>query len=576
MEDLIIEQNIEKYPYLKNLTKYTIFTSKEDVEKLKNGDKINIDNQNVSIEFLKRILNNDLYFEYALKYFKGDINTFQVTYIINGDIGSLVHYKKNIIIKAILELMLSRQISLKPEEQEKLNILKNSISFKKFLEKNKEDNYNIYIDGIEYFIPFEQIISFMQLPNKQFDNLCSNVEIQEINGVKREYFIYAAFNFFRENEILEEYLLPDIIIDHYNDINSLQKIDLQAINKHLETTDTLYQNVQIDNALENKILSLLPADTTLLEKAIYIYIKMCKLLTYDDEYYAVNQKGYATLKHKNADHVSSISPENNKVVCYEFNLIYTKLLDKLGIHFKSYYKSLVGEEYGSAHVSLDFRVGKFLVSADSVTSILLGDIMQAKLNQPLIGIKCINRNLQTQQEFKESLSRMYQLIASQEKKLTKSSQVEHTQTLDELLDEYSKSTDNIQEISLDERLAILIDKVNSTEMVGIDSLSYIIQLEKILFTPEQIGKNIAFTIVRNNIPTDDSKIAMASAIFTLNEQGFQEKPNQNIYYYFNPNIKLISITKEELQNRFNDKVFEYILEKDPRIPGINEDGELRK
>ena len=576
MEDLIIEQNIEKYPYLKNLTKYTIFTSKEDVEKLKNGDKINIDNQNVSIEFLKRILNNDLYFEYALKYFKGDINTFQVTYIINGDIGSLVHYKKNIIIKAILELMLSRQISLKPEEQEKLNILKNSISFKKFLEKNKEDNYNIYIDGIEYFIPFEQIISFMQLPNKQFDNLCSNVEIQEINGVKREYFIYAAFNFFRENEILEEYLLPDIIIDHYNDINSLQKIDLQAINKHLETTDTLYQNVQIDNALENKILSLLPADTTLLEKAIYIYIKMCKLLTYDDEYYAVNQKGYATLKHKNADHVSSISPENNKVVCYEFNLIYTKLLDKLGIHFKSYYKSLVGEEYGSAHVSLDFRVGKFLVMADSVTSILLGDIMQAKLNQPLIGIKCINRNLQTQQEFKESLSRMYQLIASQEKKLTKSSQVEHTQTLDELLDEYSKSTDNIQEISLDERLAILIDKVNSTEMVGIDSLSYIIQLEKILFTPEQIGKNIAFTIVRNNIPTDDSKIAMASAIFTLNEQGFQEKPNQNIYYYFNPNIKLISITKEELQNRFNDKVFEYILEKDPRIPGINEDGELRK
>lgn len=472
--------------------------------------------------------------------------------------------------------MSSRQIILNQVEQERLNSLRNSISFKKFLEEFKRDNYNIYIDGIEYFIPVEQIISFMQLPNKQFDNLCSNVEIQEINGVKREYFIYAAFNFFRENEILEEYLLPDIIVNHYNGIKSLQKIDLQAINKHLETTDTLYQNVQIDNALENKILSLLPADTTLLEKAIYIYIKMCKLLTYDDEYYAVNQKGYATLKHKDTNHVSAVTPENNKVVCYEFNLIYTKLLDKLGIHFSSNYNSMLNEKYGSAHVSLDFRVGKFLVMADSVTSILLGDIMQAKLNQPLIGIKCINRNLQTQQEFKESLSRMYQLIASQEKNLTKSSQVEHTQTLDELLDEYSKSTNNIQEISLNERLAILIDKVNSTEMVGIDSLSYIIQLGKILFTPEQKGKNIAFSIVRNNIPTDDSKIAMASAIFTLNEQGFQEKPDQNIYYYFNPNSNLIPITKEELQNRFNDKVLEYILEKDPRIPGINEDGELKK
>lgn len=182
MEDLIIEQDIEKYPYLKELAKYTIFTSKEDVEKLKNGDTINIDNQDVSIEFLKRILNMNLYFEYALKYFKGDINTFQVTYIINGDIGSLVLYKKNTIIKAIEHLVSSRQIILNQVEQERLNSLRNSISFKKFLEEFKRDNYNIYIDGIEYFIPVEQIISFMQLPNKQFDNLCSNVEIQEIRS----------------------------------------------------------------------------------------------------------------------------------------------------------------------------------------------------------------------------------------------------------------------------------------------------------------------------------------------------------------------------------------------------------
>lgn len=576
MEDLIIEQDIEKYPYLKELAKYTIFTSKEDVEKLKNGDTINIDNQDVSIEFLKRILNNDLYFEYALKYFKGDINTFQVTYIINGDIGSLVLYKKNTIIKAIEHLVSSRQIILNQVEQERLNSLRNSISFKKFLEEFKRDNYNINIDEIEYFIPVEQIISFMQLPNKQFDNLCSNVEIQEINGVKREYFIYAAFNFFRENEILEEYLLPDIIIDHYNDINSLQKIDLQAINKHLETTDTLYRNVQIDNALENKILSLLPADTTLLEKAIYIYIKMCKLLTYDDEYYAVNQKGYAAIKHKDTNHVSAVTLENNRVVCYEFNLIYTKLLDKIGIHFSSNYKSLFDEDYGSVHVSLDFRAGKFLVTADSVTSILLGDIAQAKLNQPLIGIKCINRNLQTQQEFKESLTKMYRLIADHEKNVKDVQEVEHVQTFDELLTEYSKTTESIEDISLNERLSILIDKANSTEMVGIDSLSYILQLYHILFAFEQIENNISLTIVRNNIPMDASKLAMPIAIFTLNEQGFQENPTQNIYYYYSPNSKLIMITREELQNRFNDKVFEYILEKDPRIPGINEDGELKK
>ena len=76
---------------------------------------------------------------------------------------------------------------------------------------------------------------------------------------------------------------------------------------------------------------------------------------------------------------------------------------------------MVGEAYGAGHANLEFRSDKFLVSADSVTSILQGDIMQAKLNQPLVGLKCVNRNQQTQQEFKQSLTKMYQLNAQQEK-----------------------------------------------------------------------------------------------------------------------------------------------------------------
>ena len=49
---------------------------------------------------------------------------------------------------------------------------------------------------------------------------------------------------------------------------------------------------------------------------------MCKLLTYDDEYFAVNQKGPATEKHKDVNYVSNINLTNNRVVCFEFNLIY--------------------------------------------------------------------------------------------------------------------------------------------------------------------------------------------------------------------------------------------------------------
>ena len=146
--------------------------------------------------------------------------------------------------------------------------------------------------------------------------------------------------------------------------------------------------------------------------------------------------------------------------------MYAKLLSKLGIHFASSYgKNAFGMEnpfgeadYGKGHANLEFRAGKFLVSADSVTSILNGDIMQAKLNQRLVGIKCNNRNKKTQQEFQAALTKMYRLIAQQEKG-REEVQVERVETLDELLAEYSQETENIRDVSINERLSILINKV---------------------------------------------------------------------------------------------------------------------
>ena len=299
---------------------------------------------------------------------------------------------------------------------------------------------------------------------------------------------------------------------------------------------------------------------------------MCKLLTYDDEYYAVNQRGQATLKHKDIHYVSSITPTQNKVVCFEFNLIYSKMLSQLGIHFCSDYKGMVGEAYGSGHANLEFRSGKYLVDADSVTGILQGDIMRAKLNQPLVGLKCINRNAETKEDFRKSITKMYQLIAQQEHSVSEEQSIERYDTLEELLNEYAKTTTNLQDVSLDERFSILIDKVNSTGMVGIDALSYILQLRKILFTQEQRDQNFAVTILRNNEPFDEDRIAMASVIFTVNDQHFVDNPERNRYYYFNPNHELVLISKDELQSKFDNGILEYVEKNDPRIPGIVEKG----
>ncbi len=572
MKELTIDEYLEKYPNLKEQSKSTLFIPKEDFFKIKKSELINVGTKAVSIEFLKQILKNDFYFEYASRFFAGTIDSFEVSYIFSGYTGRKIGYDRVTIIKAMKKWINSKHVILQPDEKKRLEYLKDNIIFDKFLEKHKGNNYNIVIEGNKYSIPIDQLVSLLELPYKKFDRLCLDSNKKFIYEIPKEYFIYAAYKFFSD-EVLTKYFIPTNIARNYHAIDLSERIDIMAINKYLVTTDTKYQEITLDNDLKNEIICQMPSDATPLEKAIYIYIKMCKLLTYDEEYYAVGQTGAAAEKHKSVDYISSINLKNNKVVCFEFNLIYSKLLSELDIHFCSSYLGGGEENYGFGHANLNFRVDKFLIRADSATSILLGDIMLAKLNQPLVGLKCLNINYKTRYEFKETLTKMYRLIADQEKNIKDVQEVEHIQTLDELLIEYSKTTESIEDISLNERLSILIDKVNSTQMVGIDSLSYILQLYHILFTFEQIENNISLTIVRNNNPIDVNSIAMPIAIFTLNEQGFQENPTQNIYYYYSPNSKLIMITRKELQNKFDDRLFEYIYVDDTRIPGIKEDGE---
>lgn len=575
MENLKVEDYLKKYPYLKEMTKDTLFIEREDFITLENSGYIEVMKQKISIKFLENVLRDDTYYNYVCRFLSNEISMFKVTYIIGGDTGGMLIYPRAQIVVGIEKLINEGLMKLNEQETERFNYLKSLISYKKFLQIYENEIFSISMDGKEYQIPVKQIINLMTLSKEEFDELCDNDDIKDFCGIPKKYFIYASYKFFKNNNIFENFVLPEKMFKRYDDIRSLQKIDIQAINNFFETEDELFKNVEIDKELENKILEGLPNEASELEKAIYIYIKMCKLLTYDDEYYAVNQIGKATYKHRDIKYVSSINLKNNKVVCFEFNLIYSKLLDKLGIKFGSTYKNMIGEVYGESHTYLEFRSQKFLVRADSVMSILQGDIMQAKLNQPLYGLICLNKNEKTKKEFSEAVNKMYELIAKQEKSNEKY-MVGHIKTLDELLAEYRQVTSNLEDIDINERFAILIEKVNETKMVGIDSLSYILQLRNIMFSEYERQNNIFVTIIRNNEPFDKERVAMASAIFTINVKGIETNPEENIYYYFNPNKKLVVISKEELQEKFDNKTFEYVQSKNPKIPGIIERGGLKK
>ncbi len=557
-----IIQNINKY--LKIEKRYTIFIPLDEFNNIKNSEKINIDGQNISIELLKKLIKDDAYYEYLKKYIFGENFSLNIGYTKDGkqvDEEIDCPYKP-IIIEGIEKLISTKKMNLTKEEYKKLEVLKQEISFEKFKDNQQGLVYNFNIDGIDYSIPFEKMISFLELSTPKFKELCNN---EKIENIPKEHFAYAIDMLFQQSGGYQSNLIPPKIKQRLKDIRAFKIIDYQAVNEFLQKDPTY--TADLNKELEKEIISQMPEDISTLEKAIYIYIKMCKTLTYSQEYYALNQKGEATLKYKDPEYISTITPENNEVVCYMFNNMYANLLKKyLGVNYKNNYKSIFGNTYGTGHVSLEFRIDKFLITADSTRSILNADLMLAKVNHPLKGIECINKSKQTQQEFKESFSKMYDLINKNEK----SEEIESTE---ELINYYKLISDNVEEIPLTEKVSILTETVNSIELPVMDAFGYTLILNKILFAEKEREENINFKIISNK--EVENFEAVPVGIYIINENGITNElnKNENIYFYFDPNNRnnpLVSISPEVLEEKIKENTFGQIGKRniDSTIPGI--------
>lgn len=403
----------------------------------------------------------------------------------------------------------------------------------------------------------DNIVAFLSLSPENLKEICTTDPDGKIGQLSKTEFAYAASEYLKKNKITENYVFSDNMERRINSLASGQYIDFSAVNKLLETEDTLYEKVELNPELHDTILEQMPDGLSGLEKAAYIYSKMCTILTYDNKFMAANQKGEAAEKHKSFDYVGQISPHNNEVVCFEFNMIYAKMLDEQGLHFKSKYKNMIGEDYGDGHANLEFRDGKFIVRADSVASILGGDIARAKLGLPLTGFECESPNKRTQKEFQDKVSAMYELVLSQEREK-------------DPWNEYDSLTENLHPVEFDEKKTILLDKLKSTNLRGIDAMSYALQLRKTLFSEQERKDNVSVVVLRNNAVNGDGPKLETGAVIAISGSNLDSRDGNTTYYYLSSERELTSLTLEDIKGKLDDGTFEYIERKDPKIPGTVE------
>ncbi len=550
---------VEKTNFEYKIKDNSLCVSHADYQYLKNDKKIF--GNGISLNLLNLILNDEDVFNYTVLVFSGVLKSFDIH--VTNDNGILLrnYISKKNIYSAFVKAISSGDIEFTDKTRKNFHIFQEMalVSFYEQCHKNEEFVFDI--EGVSYKFKVSDFFELLKMkPLELVDKITKS---DELYGVKKEYFILALKVYFTRNYIASDYVFSSSFSKNYETLKKDLYVDTAALNVDYGKPK---EEIEVDREFESYILNGIREDFTPLEKAVYIYLKMCKVLTYDEEFFAACERGKAALKHKNLKHLREINLSNNSVVCYEFCELYAYFLRSVGLSANARYSN---EEYGSGHTIVRFRAEKYVGMADPLTSIFQGDLFGVKLNKEPEGLICFNNMAESQIEFRNTIRKMQEYVNCEEQ-FDCDTNIKNS-SFDDLLSRYKGVTNNFKEIPLSERIATFFEKVKTMKSLkGIDVFSYIMMLCDMFFSEDERKNNVIFELVKTNDTKESDKELMPIGVLVVNTNGFSEISYENSYYLYSDNEGFEPISYYTLSEGFQSEKYAY--RKDERIntiPGID-------
>ena len=148
-------------PFFEKIKDYTLFTTVDDIKNLKASKSLSIKGEEISIEFLKRVLLDEKYYNYALKYFNGTNDRFVLSSIINGDIGSSIEYNKSNLFYGLKKI--SKILQDDKKAIDRFETLKEALYIDKYVILNKDKDFELEIENVKYKEKILALFEFMNL-----------------------------------------------------------------------------------------------------------------------------------------------------------------------------------------------------------------------------------------------------------------------------------------------------------------------------------------------------------------------------------------------------------------------------
>lgn len=149
-------------------------------------------------------------------------------------------------------------------------------------------------------------------------------------------------------------------------------------------------NWTINEELHKAVFQDMPKDMSSEEKAMFIYCKLCKELTYDEGYLYREKFEDDRYEHTfSQEHLEGLKP-GSKVTCFDFSRIFSKMVnDELDPDIEAV---LIAEGDNKGHYSTGFHTDKVTVLLEAINGRTGGtnDLMKAKNGFEFEGIKIVS------------------------------------------------------------------------------------------------------------------------------------------------------------------------------------------
>ncbi len=320
----------------------------------------------------KKIQVHDLFyqFEHLLSNFKSDSRNY----------NRIVKLLKTRDIDAFKLNLLTRGIGDKKLLDKVFEIFSDEETFKKFLDfENNKDEF--LIDGEQ-----RKIAEYLKCIGSILGTKNSKDQFEKSNDIYSDFYIPHFYHY--QDRCIEIYYKYNM--DRYTNplyefrrFNSLIHIHDSIIRKDEEP------EWKLNPELREAVYKDFPEDSSLEEKAMYIYCKLCQLFQYDEGYFYKDKLPGERYEHTfSKEHLESIKP-SSKITCWDFSRICSKMINELDGEIESV---IISEGENQGHFSVGFYTDKVSAILDAINANSKGtnDLMKAKNGIELEGFKIIS------------------------------------------------------------------------------------------------------------------------------------------------------------------------------------------